>query len=173
MGNMVRERKQQIKIALTDDTREALELLASQTGGSLAAEVRNFVVYGLYCWRAFDQKTNQLSSDLAVLASDVAAVSNGVTWHEHPAVHAALAEAIAVWLEFIKPSTSEKTVPPDYEPCAVGATVARMRMRAEAETAQMRSQVNEADKFLAIKQKELEERMRQFRTKQKPRKKSK
>jgi hypothetical protein len=186
MGNMVRERKQQIKIALSDDTRAALELLASKTGSSLAAEVRDLVSLGLHRQLNFDQKTNGLAHEVTILARDVAAVSNGVAWHEHPAVHAALAEAIAVAMASVKPSSSEKSLPPDYEPRAVGATVARMRMLKSEEitrfTDDMRKNIAEFELGIGEKMeqltraladpKQLRELIKHARTKQKPRKKS-
>jgi len=89
-----------------------------------------------------------------------------------------------VWLESIKPSSGGKTVPPDYEPRAVGATVARMRMINPAEMARMTKDVRQATAGVESIDKKLEglrekivvepkEIIARKRAKQKPRKKSK
>jgi hypothetical protein len=126
---VARERKEQIKISVPPEVRVALEEVAAKAGRSISSAALLLLWDSLNMRRALDAPTFALMRNFGGLANDIAATSGGVFWHENALVRAALVEAISAWLEETKPGNDKKPAPPDYEPRAVGGTVARMRLR--------------------------------------------
>jgi hypothetical protein len=83
----------------------------------------------------YGEATRELGWDVMEFAHEVR-FSNNVGWLDHSRVHAALVEAINTWLNALKPSPEdddkeitemmEKT---DYNPQALGRTIAQLRIR--------------------------------------------
>jgi hypothetical protein len=123
---MGREIKKQFKVALDAAMREKVVVLAEANSHSVATEIR-LMIHGALAQQRFDWETRRLARDISHLAEDVARVSNGVAWHQHPLTKAALIEAITVALQNFQPHSEGKgTLPPDYEPRTIGRTVGQL-----------------------------------------------
>jgi hypothetical protein len=146
-------RKRQIGVALDEELRLRLEASAKAGGRNISDEIRNrleqttdqdayetdgekiiqLLVRNKEVKLLFDKPTQELANDVMLLARDVG-FSKEANWHQHPAVHAALVEAINAWLNAIKPSDENKEVSQQmkqrgYDPQGMGRTVAHIRLR--------------------------------------------
>jgi|SRR5215468_10806411 len=125
-------RHRQLSIALDDNLRERLEKLATSTGRSLADEIRYRLELALHLEGEFDRETRELGYDLMSLARDVRLHSE-VPWHAHPKAHEALIEAVATWLDGVKPKPPPSVDPLEDpwgadDPQTAGRTLARSRL---------------------------------------------
>jgi hypothetical protein len=156
-------RKRQVGVALDDRLREELEASAEALGRNISDEIRSrlertieqdrhmprirgsvdqlrnneFEIIRLLVRQReleylFDRPTQELGDDVIRLAHDVGVPE--AEWHQHPAVHAALVEAINTWLNAIKPSEENKDISQQmkqrgYDPQSMGRTVAHIRFR--------------------------------------------
>jgi predicted DNA-binding protein len=158
-------RKLQISIALDTELRELLEELANEAGRSIADEIRERIERTLDQDKLmfipakgrrriaveikdrllqsldedqFDWPTRGLARDIMTLAEDIKASGVGAyAWHQHVKAHEALAAAVMVWLESIKPPHQRSAAPealfgPD-DPQTLGRTIARVRLRLKAQ----------------------------------------
>jgi hypothetical protein len=130
-------RKRQLNVGLDDETRAWLEEAAAQTGRTLAEEIRHRLQLTFWEDREFDPPTRQFGKDIMRLATEVEATSAGMGyWYEHQRTHAAVAAAVAAWLELIKPPRSDDDDLLDGtaegaldDPETLGRTIARLRFR--------------------------------------------
>jgi hypothetical protein len=124
-------RKQQLNVALDQNTRRLLESIAEDSQRSVADEIRqrvertllqdsllrgrgrdaeavirNYLERMLREEEQYGQATLELGWDIMELAHDVR-FSDQVGWSMHSMVHAALVEAVTTWLNAIKPSPDE------------------------------------------------------------------
>jgi len=131
-------RKRQLNVGLTDEEREQLEKAAARMGRTLANEIRHRLQQTFQDEREFDAVTRMLGRDIMRLASEVDLTSGGTSggrWYDHAEAHAAVAAAIAQWLELIKPLYSRgepmfDEISPGHglgDPETLGRTVARLR----------------------------------------------
>src|SRR5262245_4422164 len=93
----------QLKVSLPDDLRERIEKASADSGLSLGEEIRRRLERTLD-EDAQDVKTRELVDDIRRLAVMVFAHTHAKhRWHAHPKSHEALTEAVATWLEGLKP----------------------------------------------------------------------
>jgi hypothetical protein len=80
----------------------------------------------------FEMPTRELARDVMFLADEVKRQS-GLSWHTYPKAHEALAEALRMWLEIIKPPIAESAAASDLfgpdDPSTLGRSIARSYQR--------------------------------------------
>jgi hypothetical protein len=106
----------QMKVALPDALRQALDAASQKSGRSVAEEIRARVAASL------DQETQKLGVDNPTheLAEDIVALANavrahkGIGWHEHVRAREALIEAIKEWITGLTPSLRSRLSTPGF-----------------------------------------------------------
>jgi hypothetical protein len=123
----------QLKISLSSDLRERLGRASAAAGCSLGEMVRQKLEQAFAADDAGDLPTRQLMVDLAALIAEIRALA-GSSWDVHPDVHAAVVEAIKVWLEAIAPPRTGNAAQDllgfwsGVDPLTVGQMIAMQRL---------------------------------------------
>jgi hypothetical protein len=162
---MARVKMKPLKVALPDDMRAKLEALASESGCSIADEIRQRIALSLLADES-DAPTRELNHGIKRIVRDVQ-YATGLNWHVHPLAHTAFIEAITTLLEDFKPPLpSDASTPTDseqQEAKAVGRAIVRLiqhrreqyplfkTMREAGDRLKLSAQKTDADKRTARK----------------------
>jgi hypothetical protein len=162
---MARVKMKPLKVALPDDMRAKLEASASESGCSIADEIRQRIALSLLADEP-DAPTRELDHNIKRIMRDVQ-YATGMNWHAHPLAHAAFVEAITTLLEDFKPPLpSGEGAPTDseqQEAKAVGRAIVRLMqhrreelplfqtMREAGDRLKLAAQKTDADKRAARK----------------------
>jgi plasmid stability protein len=112
----------QMKVALPDDLRQALDVASQKSGRSVAEEIRARVAASLEQETqklAVDNPTHELAEDIVALANAVRA-HKGISWHEDLRAREALIEAIKGWITEFPLALRSRLSAPGHRP--VGAS---------------------------------------------------